>query len=81
MALCALYHAEMNQEPLQATEMVYGTGDACQIQMAAHGYKRFYKFSRLDGKNPKKDKKNFKIVWDGQVPDYDFWVIPKPMVS
>jgi putative spermidine/putrescine transport system substrate-binding protein len=25
----------------------------------------------------KKDHKNFKIVWDGQVPDYDFWVIPK----
>ncbi len=25
----------------------------------------------------KKDGKNFKIVWDGQVPDYDFWVIPK----
>lgn len=60
MAMCALYHAEMTQEPLQATEMVYGTGDACQIQMAAHGYKRFYKFSRLDGKNPKKDKKHSK---------------------
>lgn len=60
MALCALYHAEMNQEPLQATEMVYGTGDACQIQMAAHGYKRFYQFSRLDGKNPKRDKKKSK---------------------
>jgi putative spermidine/putrescine transport system substrate-binding protein len=25
----------------------------------------------------KVDHKNFKIVWDGQVPDYDFWVIPK----
>ena len=25
----------------------------------------------------KKDGRNFKIVWDGQVPDYDFWVIPK----
>ena len=25
----------------------------------------------------KTDGKNFKIVWDGQVPDYDFWVIPK----
>jgi len=60
MALCSLYHAEMNQEPLQATEMVYGTGDAAQIQMAAHGYKRFYKFSRLDGKNPKADKKRSK---------------------
>jgi hypothetical protein len=60
MALCALYSAEMSQEPLQATEMVYGTGDACQIQMAAHGYKRFYHFSRLDGKNPKADKKKSK---------------------
>lgn len=24
-----------------------------------------------------KDGKKFKIVWDAQVPDYDFWVIPK----
>jgi hypothetical protein len=60
MAMCALYGAEMPQEPLCAIEMVYGTGDACQIQMAAHGYKRFYKFSRLDGKNPKADKKKSK---------------------
>jgi len=25
----------------------------------------------------KNEHKNFKIVWDAQVPDYDFWVIPK----
>ncbi len=25
----------------------------------------------------KNQGKHFKIVWDGQVPDYDFWVIPK----
>ncbi len=25
----------------------------------------------------KNDGKHFKIVWDGEVPDYDFWVIPK----
>jgi putative spermidine/putrescine transport system substrate-binding protein len=25
----------------------------------------------------KNEHKNFKIVWDSQVPDYDFWVIPK----
>ena len=23
------------------------------------------------------DKRNFEIVWDGQIMDYDFWVIPK----
>jgi hypothetical protein len=60
MALAALYSVEMNQEPLVAIEQVYGTGDAAQIQMKMHGYKRFYKFSRLDGKNPKRDQKKSK---------------------
>ena len=60
MALAALYHAEMTQEPLVAIEQVYGTGDAAQIQMKMHGYKRFYKFSRLDGNNPKRDQKKSK---------------------
>lgn len=60
MAIAALYHAEMAQEPLVAVEQVYGTGDAAQIQMKMHGYKRFYKFSRLDGKNPKRDQKKSK---------------------
>ena len=60
LALAALYSQEMNKEPLVAVEQVYGTGDAAQIQMASHGYKRFYHFSRLDGKNPKADKKKSK---------------------
>ena len=60
MALAALYRSEMDQEPLVAIEQVYGTGDAAQIQMKMHGYKRFYKFSRLDGKNPKRDQKKSK---------------------
>ncbi|MDE2099398.1 MAG: hypothetical protein KGL39_19255 [Patescibacteria group bacterium] len=64
LALASLYSAEMNQEPLVAIEQVYGTGDAAQIQMKMHGYKRFYKFSRLDGKNPKRDqKKSRKEGW------------------
>lgn len=25
----------------------------------------------------KEDKKNFKIVWDAQMPDFDYWAIPK----
>lgn len=50
----------MPREPLVAVEQVYGTGDAAQIQMKMHGYKRFYKFSRLDGKNPKRDQKKSK---------------------
>jgi len=29
----------------------------------------------------KNDKKNFKIVWDGQLLDWDFWVIPKGVKS
>lgn len=57
LAIAALYSQEMDKEPLVAVEQVYGTGDAAQIQMKMHGYKRFYKFSRLDGKNPKRDQK------------------------
>jgi hypothetical protein len=60
MAIATLYSQEMAQEPLVAVEQVYGTGDAAQIQMKMHGYKRFYKFSRLDGKNPKRDQKKSK---------------------
>lgn len=64
MAIASLYSQEMPQEPLVAVEQVYGTGDAAQIQMKMHGYKRFYKFSRLDGKNPKRDqKKSRKEGW------------------
>jgi putative spermidine/putrescine transport system substrate-binding protein len=29
----------------------------------------------------KNDKKNFKIVWDGQLQDWDLWVIPKGVKS
>ena len=64
MAIASLYSQEMPREPLVAVEQVYGTGDAAQIQMKMHGYKRFYKFSRLDGKNPKRDqKKSRKEGW------------------
>lgn len=60
MAIASLYGMEMNDVPLVAIENVYGTGDTAQIQMLEHGYKRHYKFSRLDGKNPKADKKKSK---------------------
>jgi hypothetical protein len=60
MAMAALYSQEMSKEPLVAIEQVYGTGDAAQIQMKMHGYKRFYRFSRLDGRRPKQDQKRSK---------------------
>lgn len=60
LAIASLYSMEMNDVPLVAIENVYGTGDTAQIQMLEHGYKRHYKFSRLDGKNPKADKKRSK---------------------
>jgi hypothetical protein len=60
LAIAALYSQEAEREPLVAVEQVYGTGDAAQIQMTAHGYRNFYHFSRLDGKNPKEDKKKSK---------------------
>ena len=60
LAIASLYSMEMNDVPLVAIENVYGTGDTAQIQMLEHGYKRHYKFSRLDGKNPKSDKKKSK---------------------
>ena len=64
MAIATLYAQEMSDVPLVAIENVYGTGDTAQIQMLEHGYKRHYKFSRLDGKNPKKDqKKSKKLGW------------------
>jgi hypothetical protein len=64
LAIASLYAAEMPDVPLVAIENVYGTGDTAQIQMLEHGYKRHYKFSRLDGKNPKKDqKKSKKLGW------------------
>jgi len=60
MAIATLYSQEMKKEPLVAVEQVYGTGDAAQIQMKMHGFKRFYRFSRLDGRNPKRDQKKSK---------------------
>jgi len=57
MAIAALYSEESDREPLVAVEQVYGTGDAAQIQLTAHGYRNFYKFSRLDGRNPNSDKR------------------------
>ena len=62
MAIAALYKCEMEpgREPLVGIEQVYGMGDVTQVQMLGMGYKRMYKFSRLDGKNPNKDKKTSK---------------------
>jgi len=60
LALAALYSQEGCQgeaEPLVAVEQVRGPGDNVQLQMKMHGYKRFYNFSRLDGRNPKSDQK------------------------
>jgi hypothetical protein len=62
LSIAALYKTEMEpgREPLVGIEQVYGMGDVTQIQMIGMGYKRFYKFSRLDGLNPNKDKKRSK---------------------
>ena len=62
LAVAALYSQELTAyaEPLVATEQVRGPGDNVQLQMKMHGYKRFYKFSRLDGKRPKADKRKSK---------------------
>lgn len=62
LAIAALYRVDgMPQgEPVVAIEQVYGMGDVMQNQMIAMGYKRMYKFSRLDGVNPNKDKKRSK---------------------
>jgi len=62
LALAALYKVDglPYGEPLVAIEQVYGMGDVMQTQMIGMGYKRFYKFSRLDGLNPNKDKKRSK---------------------
>jgi hypothetical protein len=67
LALCALYSAEGcggYPEPLVAVEQVRGPGDNVQLQMKMHGYRRFYQFARMDGKNPKHDKqKSHKQGW------------------
>ena len=63
MALASLYSAEGcggYSEPLVAVEQVRGPGDNVQLQMKMHGYRRFYKFSRMDGRNPKSDQKKSK---------------------
>jgi hypothetical protein len=44
-------------EPLVAVEQVRGPGDNVQLQMKMHGYRRFYRFSRMDGRNPKMDQR------------------------
>jgi hypothetical protein len=59
MAIAALYTVE-GKEPLVGIEQVYGMGDVMQNQMLAMGYKRMYRFSRLDGLNPNRDKKRSK---------------------
>ena len=60
MAIAALYKVDgmPKGEPLVGIEQVYGMGDVMQTQMLGMGYKRMYQFSRLDGKNPEKDKKH-----------------------
>lgn len=62
MAMAALYRVDgmPHGEPVVGIEQVYGMGDVTQNQMLAMGYKRFYKFSRLDGVNPNKDKRKSK---------------------
>lgn len=60
LALATLYSQEGCQgypEPLVAVEQVRGPGDNVQLQLKMHGYRRFYNFSRLDGKNPKQEQK------------------------
>ena len=66
LAIAALYKDAMEpgREPLVAIEQVYGMGDVTQVQMLGMGYKRMYKFSRLDGMNPNHDKKRSrKLGW------------------
>lgn len=66
MALAALYKVDgmPHGEPLVAIEQVYGMGDVMQTQMLGMGYRRMYRFSRLDGLNPIKDKKKSrKLGW------------------
>ena len=62
LAIAALYKTAMEpgMEPLVGIEQVYGMGDITQVQMLGMGYRRMYKFSRLDGLNPNKDKKKSK---------------------
>ena len=62
MAIAAFYKTEMpdGMEPLVGIVQVYGLGDTPQIQMRAMGYRNFYHFNRLDGKNPEADKKKSK---------------------
>lgn len=62
LALAALYKVPgmPHGEPLVGIEQVYGMGDVMQVQMLAMGYKRMYRFSRLDGINPNRDKKKSK---------------------
>jgi hypothetical protein len=62
MAIAALYKVDglPKGEPLVGIEQVYGMGDVMQTQMIGMGYKRMYQFSRLDGKNPERDKKHSK---------------------
>ena len=62
MAIAALYRVDgmPKGEPLVGIEQVYGMGDVMQTQMLGMGYRRMYQFSRLDGKNPERDKKRSK---------------------
>lgn len=62
LAIAALYKVDgmPKGEPLVGIEQVYGMGDVMQTQMLGMGYKRMYQFSRLDGKNPERDKKRSK---------------------
>jgi hypothetical protein len=59
MALASLYTVD-GKEPVVGIEQVYGMGDVMQVQMIGMGYKKMYKFSRLDGLNPNRDKKRSK---------------------
>lgn len=70
LAIATWYGTYMSgQDPLVAAEQLLGPGDNVQLQMKMHGYRRFFKFSRLDGKDPIKDQKKatregwFTNVW------------------
>jgi hypothetical protein len=56
----AVWQTSRFTEPLVAVEQVRGPGDNVQLQMKMHGYRRFYHFSRMDGRNPKADKRKSK---------------------
>lgn len=52
------WYMPKGREPLVGVEQLLGPGDNVQLQMKVHGYRRFFKFARLDGADPIKAQKN-----------------------